>query len=434
MLVIIFAVMAVVIDPSIMTCGAGVLLIALVRMGMKEKQAINPYYLFLSTPLAVIMYSHSVSRFFLPELQVHTQWIIVGGIYAYFAGLLTLQTGGRFKRSTTLVPRSSFDGLRRLNGSSSLPVPRYSFAIVLALGLIPHVLGVATAGIPILANDVNAARAAYILPIIGQFTIFLPVTMLIAFQERKKWMIAASISLNLFFNFIGASKLPFLFAGLFFFYAYFRYNGAALLKVKPAYLVIAGLVAIPVLFATVFSLRDGSEQIVYFWRSQIRFHVPVLDALGDYTYLPYLYLTTPLSNFGYITEINVPSTGGARTIYALASVFQLDGLLNVDELPIRRIPFNTHAYMTDFYVDFGTAGVLILSYLLGLLVKWSYANALSRPDFLSEGIWISVGFASFVLFFSNHFTGQAYPLLTCILFSLYRVAWSEKKHHHESVA
>ena len=64
--------------------------------------------------------------------------------------------------------------------------------------------------------------------------------------------------------------------------------------------------------------------------------------------------------------------------------------------------------------------MVLLSFLLGFLVKWSYIAAQKSSDVLQEAIWMSFAFASFMLFFSNHFTGLSYPLISLVLFSVYR--------------
>jgi oligosaccharide repeat unit polymerase len=108
------------------------------------------------------------------------------------------------------------------------------------------------------------------------------------------------------------------------------------------------------------------------------------------------------------------------TLHSFLSVFQLDGFFDFVDRPVREVQFNTHGFLADFYLDFGVLGVVCLSYLLGMLVKLSYVLAVEKPDVLSQSAWLCVGFASFMLFFSNHFTGLSYPLLSVILFSSYR--------------
>lgn len=393
------------INFSIVGVVSVILIFLLIRMSQNEDRFINPYLLFLSTPISLLLYSDSVSDLFLPEINMRVQLIIIGGICAYVAGLMIL------KQESTHHHHSPG---RYANARS------YSFTIILIMGLVPHALGILTAGIPVLANDVQAARAAYLLPVIGQFSLFLPITMLIAFRRRARFLIFISFALNCFFSAIVLSKFTIMLTGLFFIYAYLRYGGRQTFKLSPFLIIFISVLCTPFLFEYIFSQRQSLSQSEYFWRQQVRFPSELLDRYGDFLYLPYLYLTTPWSNFSYIVEGSNDFSLGARSIMSLASVFQADQLLTLEERPIRMIPFNTHAYPADFYMDFGTFGVVVFSFLLGLFVKWTYINAQRKSDVLSEALWISVGFASFLLFFSNHFTSLTYPIVSFILFNFYR--------------
>lgn len=400
-LAIIFSALALALNPSIMTLGAGLLLTVLVAFGRRESVLVNPYFLFLSTPIALMLYASSVSPFFLPQLQPKAQLIILAGIYAYFLGLLCIKSGG--------VERSR------------VPPRRHSFRIVVALGLIPHVLGIANAGIPLFAADVDAAREAYLLPIVGQFTLFLSLSVLIAFRERSRKLVLLSVVLNLAFSIAMVSKFNMVLAAIFVFSGYVLYDGKSLFKLRPAYFILATAAITPVVFEFTTSVRSELAQTEYFWRSQILFANKSLNEYGDYVYLPYLYLTTPWSNLAYLTENPPLFSNGARTFYSLASIFQVEWMLNFEGKPFRSMPFNTHAFLADFYLDFGAFGAVLLAFLLGLFVKWSYVIALKRPNIFNQAIWICVGFASFLLFFSNHFTSLTYPLLAFVLFNAYRL-------------
>jgi oligosaccharide repeat unit polymerase len=390
-----------IINGTISGWACAVLIVALVWLGSSEKESINPYILFLPTPISLLLYSDSVSKVFLPALTDDVQLVAILGIYSYTAGLLLIKS-----RST---PNPNYI------------THQYSFGVVLTLGLVPHALGILLTGLPVFANDVNAARAAYLLPIVGQFVIFLPITVLIAFQRRKRGLIAFSVAINLFLSLATASKFSALFTGLFVVYAYFRYDGHNLFLLKKSHLAMGTMLAVPFLFTAVFAVREDLDQTEYFWRNEVRFESEYLDTIGDYTYLPYVYLTTPWSNFAYVYDQRPDLDWGKRTVYPLLSVLQIEGLVQFDERPIRMVPFNTHSFPTDFFLDLGVVGVGLLSMLLGMLVKSTYRNALRRPDVFTEGIWISIGFASSMLFFSNHFTNLTYPVLSIVLFGAYRI-------------
>ena len=394
-----------IINPTMVGVASALMVIIILWIGAREPQLFNPYILFLTTPVSLLIYSGGVSDIFLPELKSGVQVIIIIGIYAYLLGLMSLGGGSRYLKYSS--PK------------------KYSYAVVLILGLVPHILGMAVAGIPLFSEDLAAARENYTLPIIGQLMIFLPVTMLIAFERQKKLLIYLSVFLNIFFSFIMLSKWSIMFSGFFFVYAYHRYDGERIFKMRPFYVSLALLAAIPLLFEFIFAVREVGElqQTDYFWRKEVYFNSSFLNNYGDYTYLPYLYLTTPWSNFSYIVE-NLPEGGfskGIRTIHSLASVFQFDSLLDITDKPIRHVPFNTHAFLSDFYMDFGVPGVVVLPYMLGLIVKWSYIKSIKHRDVMSGAIWLSMAYASFLLFFSNHFTGLSYPLLALLFFGAFKI-------------
>jgi oligosaccharide repeat unit polymerase len=131
-----------------------------------------------------------------------------------------------------------------------------------------------------------------------------------------------------------------------------------------------------------------------------------------------------------VVQIHPEWSYGARSLYSLVSVLQLDGFFSIDERPIRAVQFNTHAYLSDFYLDFGVYGVVLLSYFLGAMVKFTYIYALQERDVLSESVWIAFAFASSMLFFSNHFTGLTYPILSFIFFHSYRAVSQTIMHRY----
>jgi len=391
-----------IVNPSIVGVGSAALIVALVWCGRREAYPFNPYYLFLLTPISLLLYAPSVSARFIPELSVDTQLMIVAGNFAYLGGLLSV-------RGFTI----RFEPQKR---------PRYSFFLILVLGLIPHALGILAAGVPLLANDVNAARAAYAIPILGQFNIFLPLAIIVAFQMERRDLVLLSIVLNLFFSIIVVAKFNIMFVILYIIFAYFRYDGKNMFKIRPLYLVLVVLFCTPFIFSYIFAARTSLDQWQYNWWNYIRFGNAALDALGNYLYLPYLYLTAPWSNFSYVIEIGSPYTFGARLLHPLLSVFQMDWLLDIPPKGIRNEGWNTYAYLADFYLDFGVAGIILLPYLLGAAVKWAYARAHASGDAMDDGIWVNFAFASFTLFFSNHFTTLSYVIVALLLFNVVRVS------------
>lgn len=400
LVVTILAVFFWVVNPSLVGGFSVLLIVFLMWLGKREPLAVNPYYLFVSTPFSLLLYSDSVSKVFLPSMDTYVQFLIVIGNFSFLAGLIS-------GKSVSLARQTAAG-------------PKYSFYLILFLGLFPHILGFLVAGFPLFSSDVTATRATYAIPFFGQFGVFLPVAIIIAFQRRSVPLIVLSVALNLFLSVMTVSKFFILFSFLFFLYAYIRFDGKSLFKFRPWQLVAVGFISIPFMFAFVFSARDTNSQSIYAWRQELRFGSSFLDQFGDFTYLPYMYLTSPWSNFAYLAEVPTNLSYGARSLHSIAAVFQFDSLFDYPPPEVRNEVFNTHSYISVFYLDFGIFGVLIMPFVLGLMVKWAYVRSQASFDALTAGIWVAFAFATFNLFFSNHFTGTGYPVVALVLFTSYR--------------
>ena len=64
---------------------------------------------------------------------------------------------------------------------------------------------------------------------------------------------------------------------------------------------------------------------------------------------------------------------------------------------------NTHTYITDFYIDFGYVGAIIASFILGCLIFFFYKKYGMSNDPLLIGFYVLIAYATFMMFFSNHF-------------------------------
>ena len=137
----------------------------------------------------------------------------------------------------------------------------------------------------------------------------------------------------------------------------------------------------------------------------------------------YMYMTTPLSNFAYLVEINNEQTNGAMTLWPIISTFQLKRLYDFEEIAkqFRLWPYNTHTFLADFFLDFGTVGLVFLPIILGLLVYFMYVRSLRSIDVLVHAEYMYFSYAVLMMFFSNHFTSIAYPLRIVLVFEVCRM-------------
>ena len=180
-------------------------------------------------------------------------------------------------------------------------------------------------------------------------------------------------------------------------------------------------------FIFVFTAYSSNDlYIIYYWESQVDFGNSLIESLGNGVTLPYLYATTSWSNFTWAIESEMPYTLGARSFYSFSSVFQFDGYLA--EPPIYSFPFNTHAYLTDYYLDFGPIGIIIFPFLMGMLLKHAYLLKCSSDDIFDKAIYIFLAYPALLLFFSNHYTEQSYPLVAFILLNIFKLFFRKPKY------
>ena len=403
---VIFVFLMVFINPSAFSVIFGLVFILLLWLGGREKNLLNPYYLFSSTPLTIILYNHEISPYFLKEFNAQVGFVMFLGISFFILGLLLV------KKKKLIIAKSL--------------VNRH-FWIVFILGVTPHLIGTIIAGLPILNIDnVEHARQSYSLPIISQFSIFLPISIIVAFQQKSTLKILLSILVTLFFSFATLAKFSILLAFMFIFFSLLKYGHKSKISSVIKRTGILLVLLIPMLFSFVFDARNDLEQSEYQWRQNISTDVPILEQFGDLIYLPYLYLTTPWSNLAHNVDLinnnnNFEYDYGLRSVKPLISLLQLDGFVEYDQKSIYQYPMNTYAFITDFYLDAGIFGVALLSLLLGVFVKKVYQYGTYENDSLKDGLWVTVGFATFMMFFSNHFTSVGYPLVTLVLLMIYQL-------------
>jgi hypothetical protein len=388
-------------NPGLVSALSGVVFLILLRLGGMERSLFNPFYLFSITPLSLMIYNPEISPHFLTPINFEVGGITFLGLSLFILGLYLVKP----------KPKDAAP-----NGFEN-----QHFWVFLLIGTIPHIIGIMIAGLPIIAQgSVDLQRVAYAIPIISQFSIFLPLSIICAFQQKKTYKILLSISLSLFFAIIIVSKFSILLSLSFIIFSVVKYGGRHYISSMIRVSFLAMPLILILLFSKVYDLRGEQEQSETKWRQQISTEVDFIETYGDFVYLPYLYATSPWSNLAHTIEVQENYTYGLTSIRPFISLLQLDDFYQLDQKPIFQWPMNTHAFIADFYRDFGFIGVMLLSLLLGVFVKRIYLNAESVNDTLHDGLWVVVGFATLMMFFSNHFTSVGYPLTTFVLFAFYR--------------
>ena len=396
-LIIVFSL---VLNFSLLTILASATLVILLLLGSHEKVPYNPYYFFSTVPISIMFYDSKQFPHFLMEISLGTSFIIFLGIWFFILGLFIKKT--------------------RNDMSTKKSISR-SFWVIFMLGTFPYLLSFYIAGVPIFhEGEVDLIRQSTAIPIISQLSLFLPISIISAFQTKSNFKIILSIFTAILFSIAMVSKFLVLFTLIFVIFSLFRYGAnlriGSILKAS----ILPSILAIPLLFALSFELRNDLDQSDYQWRDNISVSNEWVASYGDYLYLPYLYMTSSWSNVAYSISKHERYEYGLMSAKPLISLLQLDSFVTYPPKPIYQYPMNTHAFITDFYLDGGIFGVIVLSLILGFLVKIVYINSISKFDPLMDGLMISVSFAVLMMFFSNHFTSVGYPLVIFVLITIYR--------------
>lgn len=125
------------------------------------------------------------------------------------------------------------------------------------------------------------------------------------------------------------------------------------------------------------------------------------DNIAQNMFLNYCYYVQPWSNLNYNIENNhlAGSFGGN-------SFAQFGKKLGINTHPRRKIQptsFNTHTFLTDYYLDFGFFFGVIVCFLLGNLIYYCYIKFGLSDDPLLIAFYVLIAYATIMMFFSNHF-------------------------------
>lgn len=132
-------------------------------------------------------------------------------------------------------------------------------------------------------------------------------------------------------------------------------------------------------------------------------------------FMPYMYITNGWTNLQYVMETQDERTYGLWTLKPLLGYIQMKDRFEKEYDITTYSSFNTCAYMTYGFKDFGYWGSVIMSIFLGFFVKRVYSRyRISRSPY-DIASYILVAQATLELFFSNHFFTQSYPFTIVIL-------------------
>lgn len=364
---------------SIELCRITVLVAVLtcLGLGVQEVKIVNPYYLFLLTPLTLLTFVDLGGSYFTP-LEVNTWNLAIINIYAFIFAL-------------RYTPDYSSSDVTYDLGKKTY---RHMFILYILSWLAPF------SG-----------------PLYSVLILLPSVVVLLAFSAKNIKIIILYTLFLLFSLIVGAASksgiLTVLFAYLIGYEHYYVTDSRQKVKV----LLLSICAVFIMIFAFSFANKergsyDAEEGLEYYTRDGLEW---------DYDaglLLPYMYLETPWINLQYVSETQDTRTYG---LWALKPFLGYVGLRdNNVYVMVPYSSFNTFTFISCHFKDFGYYGSILLSLFLGFFVKKVYSLSCYRPTPFVLGAYVLVAQATLEMFFSNHFFMQSYPFTICIMMWLYQ--------------
>lgn len=380
-----------------------VILLVCLNLGNKKRFLLNPFFLLIPTILSISFYNSNFSSFLI-DIPISIHLLIFFGMTSFLAGLILSDKSQIFrqKKATILYKKKNIK----------------LFWIVLILGLLPHLIGFINQGFPILnLTEIKELRENYLPAGLSYFTFFLPLTIIVAFSLNNKKLKFISITLNALISIVKVSKFDVLIFSLFLLFSIIKYSKKNNKSFRKHITTLGSLALVPLIFNWFFSLRNlNSSQVINYLSPTLIEDDSVFLALS----LPYLYLTSAWSNFTETVLTIDKFNYGIYTFYPFISALKIKDLFSYQSHKvIYQWPFNTHAFLTDYYMDFGLLGVLLMPFLIGIFVNYSYRKFMNDSDPLKDGKFLVLGIPVLMFFFSNHYTSVGYPFIVYILYSIF---------------
>lgn len=358
--------------------------------GSRERYVVNPYYLFILTPLSLLIYFNIGSAFLL-DLTVNTWLLIIANINAL---LLGISATSNIKFTERILSPSR---ARKLYTNLA-----WIFTIV---GILPAYYFRFTG---------NVLPLSYIIGMLST------AGLLSAFATRKKKL---SIIITLIYispiALGGASKtgvLTLLIAAMIAFEKFYSFKNVDEYKKNRKRLIICCICAIPIMVsAFTFANKDRGS---YNADDNISYYSDRVDWNYSASYfMPYMYIVTPWANLQYVTETQDTRSDGYWMMKPIAGIF------SNEKPPSGYVPqayssFNTFSFIGLHFKDLGYWGSLFLSLFLGFFIKKVYSLYEQSGNPFDATQYVFTAQATLELFFSNHFFGQSYPFMIVVVMYL----------------
>ena len=348
----------------------------------------NPYWILIITLVSYLCYSSVIGGYFLDDLEIKTQILIVSSLAMIILGFISAER-------KKIKPIS---------------VGKYSenFWIIFLLGFIPTIITYALFGnvLELTGDSLIEAKGNQGVPIIGQMAYFLPASILIACKKDSKVLIVISIIFSIIAALFTVTKTAVLVAALFLVFGIVRYRPSLMQskvakltkKTLPVWLPI-GLIFFFVFNNAIRHDATSNRDMDYMEQGGVD-RVYKSTNLSEGLYLNYLYFTSPWSNLNYNVKNN-QERGYGRNIFA-----QFSKKIGIDIKTVNKNHptfLNTFSYLTDIFLDFGFIGSIIFSFFFGFLIFLIYKKFGYSDDPLLLAFYVLVAYATFMLFFNNHF-------------------------------
>lgn len=388
----------------------------LVIMGLKEKNKINPYILFVLTPLTLLIYDINVSTHYLVELKSETYNLAIYNFTCLIFGFWIV-------RKIKIGAKERF-----WNKYTNIKSKQYSKIAyqMMFIGVIPTfwagVFGISD----LLVGNLNAMKdlvgTAPLSSILG--LLIYPAIIFALKSKRKNTIIfcGGMLIFSLILNFSKSTVLMMCITVIVAFYEKVVKNKK--MRIWIVVLIILSAIFLFLAFDIYNNIRFENDMSEYFQD---------LDYVGNVSgswFLPYMYLISPWSNVQYIMETTSTShTYGLWLLKPFLGYLQLDGMFgDAFTLVPRYVAFNTYSYISVLYIDFGFVGSGICSFILGAFIMWIYklyCKYFESPIVIA--IYALNVYATVMLFFNNHYLQLSYPITILILMFLWTKIFGTKR-------
>lgn len=378
---------------SILCCRISTVLLLLmtVVIGRFERYVVNPMTLFAITPVSLLIYVN-LGDVYMVNLTSSTWIIAIINMYAF---ILAYRLCPSFKTLNLCTGNTN---------NTSLQIQSFLFYMLSFIGkLIPAV-----------------ASITWMFPI---------VSIVCAIKSKKKLMLAFVLLIFLISALGVTSKTAMLTYCVTFIVCFEKYY---VTDVRKRRMVKWGL-AVGVIFM-IFSFSfankdrgayDSEEGLDSYSRQGIEWNY------SSGLFMPYMYITNGWTNLQYVMETQNNRTYGLWTLKPLLGYFQLKDNFSREYKIIPYSSFNTCAYMTYGFKDFGYWLSVLMSIFLGVFVKRVYSRyRISRSPY-DVASYVLVAQATLEMFFSNHFFTQSYPFTIVILMAIVKLFMRQFGHSAE---